>query len=140
MKKAYLLFTIVALSALLVAFFSLIKPDPKPANASIYNPNSDTLNQLNSDINLSSSIRNSSLVTDEYIIKFKSGNKPQNLKNSQNEALSIKNDLNNDTYLLENPKNTIKNNSLSELIKPTNIDKNELENETKITKDTIKEL
>jgi len=140
MKKAYLLFTIVVLCAFFGAFFSLNKFDPKPAKASIYNPNSDTLNQLNSDINLSSSIRNSSLVPDEYIIKFKSGNKPQNLKNSQNESLSIKNDLNNDTYLLENPKNTIKNNSLSELIKPTNIDKTELENETKITKDTIKEL
>ncbi|MEI6729394.1 MAG: S8 family peptidase [bacterium] len=89
-----------------------------------------------------SGLRQAQVIPDQYILKLKPGVDSQSLdlKNTQNEKLEIKQKLDEQTFLVQNPTNNLNNKSLSELSKAEDQGDVEVKNETKQTQDTVKEL
>jgi subtilisin family serine protease len=139
-KVAYIIGAVVlGVSLTVLGIFYQTQNTPKQAQASLFNPSAG----LDQNISPNLPPRVSKIVPDQYIVKFKPGNNPEqslNLKDGQNESLQIKTKLGDDTYLIENPKSVFKNNSLNEIAQAQTSDNTRTGYITKNTEETVKQL
>jgi subtilisin family serine protease len=106
----------------------------KAAIVNSQNPATDSQDQSNS--------RDNPIVPDQYIVKLKPDVDSSNLdlKNIQNEKLQVIQKLDEQTFLVQNPKNDLKYKTLSELSKTDDQGNLEIQDAVDKTNDTIKEL
>ncbi len=120
--------------------FKIAQKSPNQAQASLFEkiPDQNQSSQSSAPQN-----RDIKIVPDGYIVRFKTGDSAenqQNLTDAQGQKLEIKTKLDEQTFLMENPKNIYKNKSLSQINEAQTANQTEINSKIDSTLETIKTL